>query len=394
MRAGDEAFQELREAIEHLAAADAAELVAEARIEARAKVRSILVEAIAQGLLERSREELAAQEPRAARGGAGARAHATPGDPAAQPHAAPGDAAPQPHAEPRDPSPRLHAAPVEVAPQPTPDPPTTELAWYVYGVVGSERRLELAPELTGVDARSSPTVIVEGGLGAVASQVPLSEFGDETLRGNLNDTAWLEEKARSHENVLDHARRLTTVIPMRLCTIYTSESTVRELLAREKEWFTAALERLAGRAEWGVKVFAERSTLESVARERSPDLAGLDPETAKDEGEAYMRRKRFDRLLDEEVERLVDQCSGDIHERLTEIAAEGLVNPLQRPEVAGHGGEMVLNGVYLLDDGAEQAFHDAVAALRTQHEASGFDLVPTGPWPPYNFVKDSIEAAW
>ncbi len=107
-----------------------------------------------------------------------------------------------------------------------------------------------------------------------------------------------------------------------------------------------------------------------------------------------MRAKRLERLLDEEMDRLVDQCTGEVHDRLSGIAAEALANPLQRPEVAGHSGEMVLNGVYLVESGAEQDFHRAVAALQTEHEASGFELVPTGPWPPYNFVKDSIEAAW
>ena len=77
------------------------------------------------------------------------------------------------------------------------------------------------------------------------------------------------------------------------------------------------------------------------------------------------------------------------HTRLSALAEEALANPLQRRELTGRGDDMVLNGVYLVPDDAAGDFADAVAALA----ARGVSFELTGPWPPYNFVKRSVEAA-
>jgi hypothetical protein len=60
VREGDAAFEVLREAIDAFAADRAPELVAEARAEALAKVRSMLAEAMAQSLLDHSAASLGA----------------------------------------------------------------------------------------------------------------------------------------------------------------------------------------------------------------------------------------------------------------------------------------------------------------------------------------------
>ena len=394
MRAGDDAFEALRGAIEALADAEAAELVAEARIEARAKVRTILAEAMAQALLDRSQAELerpAGERPRS--GGArrsGERVEGRAPTPTANPEPAPperpavGEEAPGPG-----------AAAGEEAPEPSAAAASTdERGWYVYCVVG-DAGLSLPDSLSGVAEGHAVRLLADGDLAAVASQVPLSEFGEETLRESLGDVEWLERTARSHERVLDEVRARTTVIPMRLCTIYRSESSVGEMLARERQALTEALARLEGKTEWGLKVFVEPHAVERAAKHASAELARLEAELEDaSAGGAYMRRKQLESLLREETDRLVDECVEDAHSRLSALAVEALRNPLQRQEASGQSGQMVLNGVYLLDDAASDEFHACVAALAEEYGPRGCDLQSTGPWPPYNFVKSSIEAAW
>jgi hypothetical protein len=82
-----------------------------------------------------------------------------------------------------------------------------------------------------------------------------------------------------------------------------------------------------------------------------------------------------------------------VHERLAYRAAEALINPVQNPEVSGHEGDMLLNGVYLVADADVAEFRAEVAALADEFAAAGAAVELTGPWPPYNFVKGSIEAA-
>lgn len=321
MTRSDDSYARLREAIDELAAADAAELLAEARIEARARVRATLTDALAQSMLDRVHEEL--DEPRA-------------------------------------------------QPQPGPaPPPPTEPAWYVYGVVSS-----------GIEVIEEGTILLtDGALAAVAIQVPLDEFDEQRLREHLADMAWVESTARAHEAVLDRVRAQTTVIPMRMCTVYRTEGGVREMLRREAEPLLEAIDHLRGKAEWGVKAFIEL------------DPGGDGGETEQS-GAAYMQRKRDEREHRGQAIELAEEVGAQIHERLGEVASDGLLVPLQRREVTGHRGDMVFNGVYLVADVEADAFHDAVRALRTEFEPHGFELVPSGPWPAYNFVPGTIGAAW
>jgi len=369
MRAGDEAFDQLRRAIDDLAESEAAGLVAEARVEARAKVRSILVEALAQALLDRAQAKLSSPD--------------TPGASALSPAAARASS---------------HEAPVVPAaveapsPHARPEPRSSALGWYVYCVIGPE---ELGLDgLAGTDAEHPVTVLRSDRLGAVASRVPLDEFSEDRLRERLHDVDWLEGRARAHERVLDHVRTLTTVIPMRLCTIYSSETSVHEMLERERTALTEALGRLAAKTEWGVKAFSRSDLVERIADERSPALAELVAAIAQaSPGEAYMLRKRLEALRREEVDRLVQECGDAVHARLSALAVDVVLNPLQPREVTNHSGEMVLNGVYLVEDSATEDLHRLVATLQDEYRDLGVELERTGPWPPYNFVKGSIEAA-
>jgi hypothetical protein len=259
---------------------------------------------------------------------------------------------------------------------------------YVYGVVAAGTAS--LDGLGGVAPEHGVHLVEAQGLAAIASEVPLSEFGEDSIRENLDDVAWLEEKARGHEEVLEAVLAATTVVPLRLCTIFSSEREVREMLDRERGVLRDALARLGGKAEWGVKAFAEAEALEREATAR----AGADGEDEdRSSGVAYMNRKRRAARAREEAEEVADEWARRIHERFAAGAAEALLNPLQRRELSGHEGEMLLNGVYLVADEEAEAFAELAAELGEEFDRRGAEVVLTGPWPAYNFVKSSIEAA-
>jgi hypothetical protein len=270
-----------------------------------------------------------------------------------------------------------------------PDSPTTDWAWYAYGVVGA--RVELGP-LSGVDPSQSVRLVCEGELAAVVSQVALDDFGEERLREHLSDMGWVEMVARVHERVLDQIRAAATVIPMRMCTVYRTESGVRDMLRRESAALAEAIDHLVGKAEWGVKAFADVAHLASVVDDRDSESAQGDVGEAR--GAAYMRRKRDERDRQERARQLIEESSIQIHERLRSLATEGHVTTPQRPEVSGHAGDMVLNGVYLVSDDARERFHEEVRELEAEFGPHGIELELTGPWPAYNFVPGTIGAAW
>jgi hypothetical protein len=233
-----------------------------------------------------------------------------------------------------------------------------------------------------------------GDLTALVSRVPLSEFGEEPLRRNLNDLDWLERVARGHEAVLERTLHGATIVPLRLCTIFENEQGVRRMLDEQRLAFTAALEVLRGHQEWGVKLLADREALEAAARARSPEADALADELdTHSAGGAYMLRRRLERRVREAADELAVGVADDVHARLQAAASDAVLNPPQNRDLSGHEGEMLLNGAYLVETPKLGRLRELVDELQDRHRGLGVRLELTGPWPPYNFIPRDAAAA-
>ncbi len=261
-----------------------------------------------------------------------------------------------------------------------------DVGCYVYGVVGAQAAL--APGLTGLDDAHEVFLIRGESLAAVASLVALGEFGEEPLQEHLNDLSWLERRARGHEQILSRVRAQTTLVPMRLCTIYRDERSVREMLDRGHAFLTDALRRLHGRAEWGVKMYATSDPEAAIAEDPTADDA---PAGAPGPGASYLMQRRLQDRRRERADVLVQERCELAHSELMQAAVQAKLNPVQPSELTGRHEPMVFNGVYLVDDAALQSFVSVVDALGSSLAESGLALELTGPWTPYNFVNDSAE---
>jgi hypothetical protein len=245
----------------------------------------------------------------------------------------------------------------------------------------------LPHDAAGVGSAGSLERVETRDLAAIVSRVPLAEFGAEPLRENLNDLAWLERVARDHEAVLDRALAHSTIVPLRLCTIYESEQSVRDMLEREHDSLVQALDALTGRQEWGVKLIADGDLLSDAARSQSAEAAALEDELGgRTGGGAYMLRRRLERHVRDAVDSLGAELADEVHAALQAAAVDAVVLPPQNPELSGHQGMMLLNGAYLVDAEHVDALRELVAQLEERHRALGAQLELTGPWPPYNFL--------
>ena len=281
------------------------------------------------------------------------------------------------------------AAPAEtrrrpVGPAPRPEPeraaqPVGDGLWAYCITRASE-----PPQIDGV--QGSPVERIESdGLSVLVSRVPLAEFGEDALRRNLNDLDWLERVARDHETVLEKALAGATIVPLRICTIFTDDEGAAHMLSERRSALETALEVLEGREEWGVKLTVDRAALEAAARDRAPD--DLDEELeGRSAGGAYMLRRRQERQLREAADRLAGGLAEDVHARLQDWATDAVVNPPQNPELSGHEGDMLLNAAYLVEKAKVERLHELVEELRDRHREFGARIELTGPWPPYNFV--------
>jgi hypothetical protein len=234
---------------------------------------------------------------------------------------------------------------------------TPAVGWYVFGIVPSDA------------APASGTSLVERGpLAAVAAEVSLAEFGEEVLPERLNDRAWLEEKVRVHEAVLQSFVGVTPVVPLRFGAIYHDVEDVRRLLAERGDRFEAVLERVTGRNEVGVKAWFDPAHVTQPA-------AGT--------GREYLQRRS------KELSSVRDATAvaSEAHARLAAAADAAVVNRPQPRELTGRDEQMLLNGAYLVRDGDDR-FATEVARLAEEHAAAGITFELTGPWPPYNFAED------
>ncbi len=240
-----------------------------------------------------------------------------------------------------------------------------DLTWLT-GVAGARVRATTAGEFT-----------------VLVSDVDLAEFGEVALRRNLEDLAWLEEVARAHHHVIDAAARLFPLLPTRLATVYSSDTTMAEVLALHRQELRAALRQVGGRVEWGVKAYATPASQEHAAQAEEPAAAAAGGGGA-GAGVAYLKRRRAQLTARESSRQAAVTGARAIHAQLSGRAAQARLHPPQSPQLSGDRTPMLLNAAYLLDAGASAGFASAVAAAATAHPELRLEL--TGPWPPYSFA--------
>jgi len=267
------------------------------------------------------------------------------------------------------------------------------LGYYVYGVIKGEdgQPINGLPN-EGIDPAYPVYALPHRAIQAVVSKVSLLEFGQEEIKANLNDMKWVEARVRTHEAIIEVAMSGRSLIPLRFCTIYQSESRVQEKLAQHYEDFISNLTRLDGKQEWAVKVFCDHERLAREAEEISDKVKALKVEMAqKSSGAVYFLKKKVEQAIAEEAERISDEIAQHSHGRLADHAEESRVNPLQSKELAGRAEDMTLNGAYLVSEGQMAALRAELENLEKDYGDLGFSYELTGPWPPYNFVTISFD---
>ncbi|NUR09302.1 MAG: GvpL/GvpF family gas vesicle protein [Nocardioidaceae bacterium] len=228
----------------------------------------------------------------------------------------------------------------------------------------------------GTGLRGAPLRDVEHrGLVAVVSEVDLDEFGEDGLKRHLEDLAWLEEVARTHDDVVREVARRGVVAPLRLATICRDDDGVRERLDEWHDGLTGALDRVEGRAEWSVKLYVEAAAPDERPADEPADGPGA--------GAAYLMRKRTASKRRQESEQQAVELAEKLHELACGRAVASRRLAAQDPRLTGHAGTMVLNGAYLVP-ADDESFASAVEAFAEGRTDVRVEV--QGPWPPYSFA--------
>lgn len=207
-------------------------------------------------------------------------------------------------------------------------------------------------ELTGVDG-SAVELLEAGGLGLWISA---EAGGAATL-----------QRAQEHDRVVRAALRSATPLPIRYGTRFADADRAAETLREKREEFLAALERVSGRVEMGIRV-----------RWTAPDPRGAGaPPPAAGPGRAYLEARRREREERERVRALAEEVVVGVERRFAELELPAARLLLPEPGVAGTLAHLVRRS-------ALRRYRERVAEARG--ELPHLELLLSGPWAPYSFV--------
>ncbi|MDT7809886.1 MAG: hypothetical protein QOJ70_3699 [Acidobacteriota bacterium] len=267
-------------------------------------------------------------------------------------------------------------------------------AFYVYcvGERDALARLSGAAALPDAIEDGATLELIEAeGLAAVASEVPLKDYGEGALRARLADAAWTATRALRHERVAEHFARRAGVVPLRFGSIYLKREGVARMLSDRGAQLREVLARVAGREEWGLNVYVERARLREEVTRLSARLRELSARAeASTPGQAYLLRKKIDALRDEESRAETRRAAAEVESRLS-AASEATARLRVLKDEASEQGEMAARLAFLVRRESFDDFRAAAERLAAEYTPLGFRFELTGPWPPYNFAVTDEE---
>lgn len=238
--------------------------------------------------------------------------------------------------------------------------------WYVYGIVPQATDL---PSHLAADGKL--TVLGHKRVGAVVSR----------LDGRL---AAGPDEVRRHAEVLNGLVLNAPVLPLRFGTVLPDrDAVVTGMLATAHDEFAAALDELAGRAQFTVRA---RYVMDAVLREvraEDPAIRRLSDELRDCHGEAYQpERVRLGELVAEAIDAKREADAAELMETLSPYAAAVRWQALP-------GDDGIVDAPFLVEYESQAGFENAAEGIAKRwHERARVRLI--GPLAPYDFVSDLL----
>jgi hypothetical protein len=264
----------------------------------------------------------------------------------------------------------------------------SELAFYVYCIAEKAAATVLPPNSlpSAIEEESKLEWVVADDLAALASEVPLVNYSEESLAQHLADASWTAVRAMRHETIAEYVAKRAGIVPLRFGTIYLERSGIERMLSERGKDLREILERLRGREEWGVNVFCDQSVLMSSITSVSPVLRDLAERAAQaSPGQSYLMQKKIDALRVDEARAALSGITEQIETTLTEHSDDAKRLRVLKVEATEHG-ELKGKFAFLVKRSAFEQFRDAAERLAQEHQTAGVRLELTGPWPAYNFT--------
>jgi hypothetical protein len=200
----------------------------------------------------------------------------------------------------------------------------------------------------------------------------------------------------AHDRVLTWAQEHGGVIPLPMFSLWGSEQGLAQSLSEQSSELVRIFERVAGADEFGVRVHRRDAQMLASIDQLDPEMAQLrrDAEGASP-GQRYLLERKVAERAKGAIRMASQRMAKQIFEELGAIARDAIARPLVPEAGAGRASDvtLVLNGAFLVDRKRLEEFRAAVGSHVRANQPRGLAFDFTGPWPPYNFVGKSGEAA-
>ena len=218
-------------------------------------------------------------------------------------------------------------------------------------------------------------IAVDKTLWIVSASVPLDLYGPGKLDANLRNIDWVADVALAHERVVEHFAALpgVTIVPMKLFTMFsTSERAVADIAARRAS-IKAAVKRILGAEEWGIRVL------------RAPPDALSAPAAVKPaSGAAFLAAKKQKRDDVRHARLAAAEAAVKTFAALAAFSRDAVRR--EEPPPAG-ATPPLLDAAFLVAFEKREAFADAARAQAAACAKAGAQLTLSGPWPAYSFIQ-------
>jgi hypothetical protein len=260
---------------------------------------------------------------------------------------------------------------------------SARVATYLYCLVKGARAPSTTDAPPGLPGSTRTRAIPAGeGIWIVAGDAPLDRYGEEQIAAGLKDMEWVSRCALAHERVVEHFLRAPALLPMKIFTLFADDARAIAHVARKRKTIDKALERVAGRVEWGVRVALGPDGPDGPAA-RAGD--GRGDASASDSGAAFLMAKKQARDAVKVRAERATEAAVRIHDGLAALA-EGAE---RRAPDDVPGSRLLLDAAYLVPISRAASFRKKADALAAESGKSGVIVTVTGPWPAYHFVGQS-----
>ncbi len=195
--------------------------------------------------------------------------------------------------------------------------------------------------------------------------------------------AWIIE----HSFVIDQAmKKFPSVLPFSFDVILKGDDTaVAQWLERNREALDRDLERLEGRAEYGIQIYYDNNRLTESILAGEPELQSLKSRIDRESrGKAYLLQKKLDQTVKALAAKRAAELAASTLAEIKSLSDELKVDEKRRKPEAFKALTLLASYTCLVKSEAVEAIGKKLDEI---NRLEGFTVRFTGPWAPFSFVS-------